>query len=195
MSYGNSTTHFTLLRPQPLPFHEIPLDDFRAAFQSRRSAELDANLLALGKDIQGEYILRTEAIAAIKSLRGVELSPEERDALITYFSVDSTGVMSWEEFSTSVGRMQTWAAQTSAGVTPIHYRSGLRLREDKARHRRLLEDPQAYARCPVTSSQAVGWQTAATPTALATVRDPLYVARQVSSTDVQWEGRGAADYN
>ena len=68
------------------------------------------------------------------------------------------------------------------------------LRDDKLRHRRLLEDPQAYARQPVTSSQAIGWQSAVAPVALATQRDPLFVANNVRSSDVQREGRGAADY-
>ena len=89
-------------------------------------------------------------------------------------------VVSEEEFGESVRRLQEWSAQVASGSTPtVHYTSALRvcasgavplflaiyhctaddprpaqLREDRQRHRRLMDDPQTYSRRPLTSSQA-----------------------------------------
>ena len=72
-------------------------------------------------------------MAAVKSLRGAALTPEERDAVLTYICCDNTGVISAAEFDLSVSRLREWSAQLeqqkrAGSVAPVHYRSAQRVR-------------------------------------------------------------------
>ena len=84
-------------------------------------------------------------------------------------------------------------ARCTNPADPKHYTSGLRLRADRHRHRRLDENPQASYAKPLLASQVYGWHTQQAKAAEELGNTKKYFP--VTKTDVTLnEGRSVTDY-
>lgn len=133
---------------------------------------------------------REELPLLIERVLGEKPDREELDAFLTFFDITATGIMDSMEFGNGLRAM---LARCAAPTNPKHYTSGLRLRADRKRHRRLDTTPQSSYAKPLLASQVYGWHTQQAQAAPDLGNTRKYYP--ITKTDVTLcEGRSVTDY-
>mmetsp|Transcript_39791 Transcript_39791/g.63825 ORF Transcript_39791/g.63825 Transcript_39791/m.63825 type:complete len:201 (-) Transcript_39791:409-1011(-) len=102
------------------------------------------------------FMKRQELPQLIERVLGEKPEREELDAFLTFFDITATGIIDSMEFGNGLRAMLERCANPG---DPRHYSSGLQLRADRKRHRRLDHTPQASYASPLLTSQVLGWHT------------------------------------
>lgn len=133
---------------------------------------------------------RQELPQLIERVLGEKPGREELDAFLTFFDITATGIIDSMEFGNGLRAM---LARCANPADPKHYKSGMRLRADRKRHRRLDEHPQASYAKPLLASQVYGWHTQQAHPVPELGNTKKYFP--ITKTDVTLnEGRSVTDY-
>mmetsp|Transcript_977 Transcript_977/g.2296 ORF Transcript_977/g.2296 Transcript_977/m.2296 type:complete len:201 (+) Transcript_977:338-940(+) len=168
----------------------IPVEEYLGAFTAM-SLENTNPALAAEIRVDGKlFMKRQELPMLMERVLGEKPGREELDAFLTFFDITATGIIDSMEFGDGLRRMLERCANPS---DPKHYTSGLRLRQDRKRHKRLGEPPQTAYSKPLLASQTYGWHTQQAQPAPELGNTRKYYP--IVKTEVTiCEGRSVADY-
>merc|ERR1712224_348196 len=91
----------------------------------------------------------------LSAVYGFEPMPEEVDLFVNQFNLKDEGTLTWQEFHKGIAEMRN----KLAGVTDNakQYKSGIDLRADRFKHRRVTNGPMNQFKASMTSGQEYGW--------------------------------------
>mmetsp|Transcript_50541 Transcript_50541/g.161679 ORF Transcript_50541/g.161679 Transcript_50541/m.161679 type:complete len:195 (-) Transcript_50541:58-642(-) len=146
---GNFFAHNAMRK---MEIHNISEEKWVEAYQSVGLSPEDAFELQVDRLTN---LARGDLPRVLAAALGRDPTSEESQTFVIYVDVDTSGIITIEEFMRGVLALR---ASVGTPVSGVRYTSNLKFREDMHRHRpEVGTNPTDYYKKPLTTSQGIGW--------------------------------------